>query len=397
MAVPIINPFPEGFIWGTSTAAYQIETAFDHDWMGVKSRDGHVFHRTSDHELRRKEDAALIASLAPAYRMSLMWSRLQAAPFAPFNAEVVAEYRHFMEDLRAKGVRIMLVMHHFTHPLWFVKEGAWLNPRMVSAFVDHASQLIKYFGDLVSWWNTFNEPNVYVSNAYIMGEFPPFKKLSPNALGVIRAMAGAHERIYVLIKKAYPDSPVGISHNCVDFYGLNTIGKLAAGVADYWFNEYIPSLFNPLDFFGMSYYARMGFDPAPVTWIDTPEKMTRLGLPHDGMWEYSPEGLGKFIRRYWNQYRLPVIITESGICTDRDEERISAIRDYLFQLGQCLKEGVPLNGYFFWSSFDNFEWNLGPTYRFGLYACDLLTKDRHPRPSAEFYRSVVRSNGMAIY
>lgn len=397
MAIPIVNPFPNEFIWGTSTAAYQIETAFDHDWQGVRSRDGYVFDRTSDHELRRAEDAALIASIAPSYRMSLMWSRLQSAPFAPFNQEVVAEYRHFMEDLRGRGVHIMLVMHHFTHPLWFVREGAWLNPRMVSAFVDHAAQLIRHFGDLVSWWNTFNEPNVYVSNAYIMGEFPPFRKFSLNALPVIQAMAEAHQRIYPIIKNAYPDTSVGISHNCVDFYGLNWPGKIAASVADQWFNEYIPSLFSSLDFFGLSYYARMGFDPAPLTWIDTPEKMKALGLPHDGMWEYRPEGLGDFIRRYWHQYRLPMIVTESGICADDDQQRVSAIRDYVFQLGQCLQEGVPVKGYFFWSTFDNFEWNLGPSYRFGLYGCDPETKNRQPRPSADFYRAVVKSNGMAIY
>src|SRR6478609_4066849 len=110
--------FPKDFIFGTSTAAAQIETAFEHDWQGVKSKDGHIFDRTTDHELRFKEDAVIIASLAPNYRMGLMWSKLQREPLGTFNAETVVSYRSFLKDLKSRGVGIMMVLHHFTNPLW---------------------------------------------------------------------------------------------------------------------------------------------------------------------------------------------------------------------------------------------------------------------------------------
>ena len=108
--------FPKHFEFGTSTAAYQIETGVEHDWCGVRARDGHVFGCTTDHEQRYAEDVDIIASLAPNYRMSLMWSRLQPAPLAPFATEATSEYHELLRMLKSKGVTIMMVLHHFAAP-----------------------------------------------------------------------------------------------------------------------------------------------------------------------------------------------------------------------------------------------------------------------------------------
>jgi len=163
--------FPEKFFFGTSTASYQIETAFEHDWQGTKARDGYLFERTTDHELRFQEDAAIIASLAPNYRMSLMWSKLQREPFGAFDPVVVREYRIFLDDLRARGVEIMMVLHHFTNPRWFAKLGSWEKEENISMWVDFAKKVVDEFGDYVKYWNTFNEPNVYASYGW-MTEHP---------------------------------------------------------------------------------------------------------------------------------------------------------------------------------------------------------------------------------
>src|SRR5690349_10008373 len=111
--------FPEHFFFGTSTAATQIETACDHDWQGFKARDGYVFDRTTDHELRIDEDVQIISSLAPNYRMSLQWSKLQREPNGQFDPAVVQHYHSFLQQLKTKGVNIMMVLHHFTNPKWF--------------------------------------------------------------------------------------------------------------------------------------------------------------------------------------------------------------------------------------------------------------------------------------
>jgi beta-glucosidase len=380
--------FPKDFMFGTSTAATQIETAFDHDWQGVKSRDGYIFERTTDHELRFREDAGIIASLAPYYRMGLMWSKLQRGPFEPLHPETVNAYREFLTDLNARGVKIMMVLHHFTNPKWFAAMGNWERTENIAYWVDFCKKVILEFGEFVTLWNTFNEPNVYASYGWMTGFFPPFK-INPYLAGkVVKNMSRAHDEVYDEIKAKFPHHQVGISHNTVVFSAENALGWFPARLSDWWFMEWVPQHFENVDFFGMSYYARVPHDPMPITYIDTPKKMKELGRPHDDMWEYHPEGLRTCIDRYWNKYRKPIIITENGVCDESDILRQKAILDYAEILHQALRDGIDIRGYFWWSTWDNFEWHLGPTRRFGLYECDLETKNRVKRKSADIFRKL---------
>lgn len=377
--------FPDNFIFGTSTAAYQIETAFDHDWHGVKTWDGHFFDRTTDHEMRYVEDAEIIASLAPNYRMGLMWSKLQRAPYAPFDTDTVEYYHHFLGELKKRGVGITMVLHHFTNPTWFAKAGGWEKKENIPMWIDFCTRLIDEFGDYVSYWNTFNEPNVYVSYGWITAFFPPFKSNPFLAGKVVSVLAEAHNLVYDIIKQKHPTHPVGISHNAAIFSAENLLGWFPARLSDWWFMEYVPRQFEKTDFFGMSYYGRIPHDPMPITYIQTPEKIKKLGRMHDDIWEYHPEGLYTCLKRYWDLYKKPIIITENGVCDTSDNLRQQAIRDYSSIVHRALQDGMDIRGYFFWSAWDNFEWHLGPTYRFGLYECDLQTKERRKRPSADIY------------
>lgn len=377
--------FPNDFQFGTSTAAAQIETAYEHDWQGVKSLDGYIFDRTTDHELRFREDASIIASLAPNYRMGLMWSKLQRHPLAKLDEETVAEYKAFLLDLKQRGVKIMMVLHHFTNPCWFAKLGGWENEKNISLWVDFCEKVISEFGAYITNWNTFNEPNVYASYGWITGFFPPFKNNPYLAGKVVKNMSKAHNEVYDLIKSKFPDHPVGISHNAVVFDSENVLGWFPANLSDWWFMEYVPSHFEKVDFFGMSYYARITHDPMPVTYLQTPEKVKQLGIKHDDMWEYHPQGLRTCIDRYWKKYRKPIIITENGVCDASDELRQQAIGDYAKILHEALQDGIDIRGYYWWSAWDNFEWHLGPTKRFGLYECDLETRERRKRKSAELF------------
>ena len=380
--------FPNDFIFGTSTAAAQIETAFDHDWQGVKATDGNIFDRTTDHELRFKEDAEIIASLAPNYRMGPMWSKLQREPLGNFHPETVNEYKSFLDDLRTRGVKIMMVLHHFTNPTWFAKLGGWEKEENIKLWVDFAKKAVDTFGEYVSHWNTFNEPNVYASNGWITGFFPPFKNNPVRAAMAVKNMGKAHDEIYDYIKMKFPDQPVGISHNAIVFSNENILGWFPVRLSDWWFMEWVPKHFEKVDFFGMSYYARVTHDPMPVTYIDTPHKIKQLGLAHDDMWEYHPEGLRTCIDRYWNKYKKPIIITENGVADASDELRQKAIVDYAQILHQALQDGIDIRGYFWWSTWDNFEWHLGPAMKFGLYECDAVTKERRMRKSAEAFRKL---------
>lgn len=396
-SIPAVLQFPKNFIWGTSTAAAQIETAFEHDWKGVMAKDGYRFERTSDHELRRDEDLEYIAQLGNSYRMGLDWSRLQREPMGDFVPEVVAEYKAFMAKLRARGVSVMLVLHHFCNPTWFVKAGSWETDKTLPLFLDYVRQVVHHFGHLATYWNTFNEPGVYISNGYFTGQFPPFKKSLWLYKKVLDNMSRAHRLSIAIIRDYHPKAPIGISKNCVIFHPENILGRIPAAIADKVFMEVVADRFDEgTDFSGMSYYARVPMNPKPITEIETPGVLAKMGRPHDKMWEYYPQGMYESIHRYWKRYKKPIIITESGICTDDCQVRIKAINDYLSLIYKAMLEGVNIKGYYHWSTMDNFEWNLGPTYRFGLVNVDFTNGRRTMKESGKYYSNVVQSGKVAL-
>ncbi len=386
--------FPDNFIWGTSTAAAQIETASDHEWNGVQSKDGFVFRRTIDHELRREEDLGYICMFGQMYRMGVDWARLQPRPLAALDQEVVKEYRDFMLALKERDMKIMFVIHHFTNPNWFANLGSWKRESNVKFFLDFGKKVAAAFGDLVDNWNTFNEPGVYCFNAFLTGIFPPFEKSYGSMRKVLANLGKAHHELFPILKKYTPDIPIGISKNCVSFYAHNPLGKPLAKLADSHFMDLVADTFaEQLDYLGLSYYARIGFDPRPVTEIDMPGKLAKMGRRHDRMWEYYPQGLKDSLLRFHQRYNLPMMITENGICSDDCDVRIESIKDYLRILHECMEIGVDIRGYMHWSTFDNFEWNLGPTYQFGLVKVDMQTMERSMKKSGEFYIDVCERNG----
>jgi beta-glucosidase len=388
--------FPQDFFWGTSTAAAQIETASNHSFKGLRSRDGHSFDRTSDHEQRRDEDVQHIRRFGTIYRCSVDWARLQTEPNGAFHHKVTQEYRQFFQQLNTEGVEIMFVLHHFAHPKWFEDKGAWLYEENVGYFTDFVKKCLYHFGRYVSMWNTFNEPNVYALNAYFFGNFPPHRKRYGLANEVLHNMSIAHKTVYTMLKVNDKLKPVGISLNVTHFEGLNLWGSIAAKLADWWFNWRAARLFEEVDFWGLSYYACMPLDPFPVSEVHTPGKLAKLGLTHDKMWAYKPEGLGVLLRRFYKKYEKPIIITENGICTTDDQKRIRAIKDYLKEIHDALGDGVHVMGYIHWSTFDNFEWDLGPSYRFGLLRVDPQTKERVDTEAARFYESVCERNAVEV-
>lgn len=388
--------FPEHFFWGSSTSAAQIETASDHNWKGLRARDGYLFERTTDHEKRREEDAGYISRFGTIYRCSVDWARLQGKPFGAFNPDVIKEYQDFFKLLEQRGTKIMFVLYHFAHPLWFDKTGGWLSEQNINAFIDFSRQCIQHFGKWVVNWNTFNEPNVYAMSAYFLGKFPPMHRKYREANIVLRNMGKAHDVVYDMLKLEYPEVPVGISLNTAFFEGLNWLGKLPAGFSDWWFHKKAARPFRKVDYWGLSYYAYVPFTPFPITNLEKPQKMTALKIPHDNMWGYRPEGLGMMLRRFYRKYKKPVIITENGICTDEVSERIQSIKTYLKICHQAIEEGVDLRGFIYWSTFDNFEWYLGPSYRFGLVRVNLFTKDRTLTEAAEFYARICSENAVDV-
>lgn len=388
--------FPENFLWGTSTAAAQIETASDHNWKGMPSKDGYVFNQTIEHEKRRTEDVEYIKQFGSIYRCGVDWARLQSAPMAEFDMEVVKEYKDFFAQLADANMRIMFVIHHFTNPIWFEENGSWLNEDNIPNFVNYAEQCIQHFGPDTYLWNTFNEPNVYAMNAFMLGNFPPQKKSYFKANKAIKNMGKAHDIVYKLLKQNDKDKQVGISQNTAYFEGRGLLGKLPAKFTDWWFNDFAAEQFKQLDYWGISYYAHIPFTPSPVTEIDNPGELAKMNLPHDKMWAYYPEGLGIILRRFHKKYKKPIIITENGICSPDSDQRIKSIKDYMKVCHDAINDGVQLFGYIHWSTFDNFEWHLGPTYRFGLVEVNMDTMERKMTDAGLFYAKLTQENAVEI-
>ena len=388
--------FPEGFLWGTSTAAAQIETASDHNFRGLRARDGHLFERTTDHERRRLSDVDHIVRFGSVYRCGVDWARLQAAAYAAFDPVVVAEYREFFAALNHRGVRIMFVVHHFAHPRWFEADGGWLWESNLEVFYDFAARCMDAFGDQVYCWNTFNEPNVFALNAYYQGIWPPYTKSLTKASRVLGNMARAHVHVYERLKRRFPNAEVGYSLNTAYAEGRGLRGQASARFFDWWFYSRPVSLFQPVDFLGVSYYAHVIFAPEPLTAVEHADRLEELGVPHDRLWALKPEGLAYNLRRAHRDTGKPVWVTENGTCTDDPLARIATLKDYLRHVHACTREGIPVRGYTHWCTWDNFEWDLGPTYRFGLLWTDLATMERRNTPAADWYEDVARDNGFEL-
>jgi len=208
-------------------------------------------------------------------------------------------------------------------------------------------------------------------------------------------MGDAHEIARTMIREK-TETPVGISLNTAWFEGVNWPGKRVAAFVRWWFMTRAARPFQKCDFWGLSYYAWMLFDPFPMDAIDRVDELEKRGIPHDKMWGYRPEYLGTILRIFSKKYEKPIIITENGICTDDARQRITALKDYLKVCHEAIRDGVDLKGYIHWSTWDNFEWHLGPTYRFGLVRVDWKTMDRTMTEAGVFYEKIAKENGLEV-
>lgn len=256
-------------MWGSSTAAAQVETATHHPWRGLRAKDGYVFDRTTGHEQRRLEDAADIVRFGGIYRCGVDWSRLQPEPFSKFDKAVVAEYQQFFGYLQHHGTGIMFVLHHFTHPNWFESQGGFTQEDNIPMFLDYVRQCVRHFGAYVRYWNTFNEPNVYALNAFILGNFPPRRKgRYGTANRVLDNMGKAHDIAFAMIREK-SDARIGISLNTGYFEGEGVMGRLVAAFMRWWFMNRAARPFRKCDFWGLRYYAYIIFDPLPMDAISS--------------------------------------------------------------------------------------------------------------------------------
>jgi beta-glucosidase len=398
--------FPRGFLWGAATSAYQVEgNNRNADWWQWEKDTG---KENSGQACRHYELYAQDFDLARdlhhnAHRLSIEWSRIEPEE-GKFSQQELQHYLDVIRALRQRNIEPVVTLHHFTNPAWFSRSTGWEKPRSPSAFLRYCEFVVRALAEHVHYWITINEPTIYLSHAYIMGVWPPQARSIPMAKAVENNLIAAHIRSFRLIHSIYRESnlpapAVGIAQHMQAFIPCTQAAKnrFAAYLRDRWYNfGIIDSItrHRAADFIGINYYSRQMVDLKK--WglsnftRDICEKNHHPVRKNSLGWDIYPEGLYELLMKL-KKYRLPIIVTENGICTENDDLRWQFIRAHLENIHRALKEGAAVTGYLYWSLMDNFEWDKGFTPRFGLLEIDYSTFARTIRNSAVRFGEVCKT------
>lgn len=346
-----------------------------------------------------------------AYRFSVEWSRVQPFPGA-FQKEALERYAGWAKRLREEGIRPIVCFHHFSEPCWLSQnhpEG-WLAPgpeKALASFVERAAPALAPY---VSDWLIFNEPNVFLLQAYGQGYFPPGKRL---LLGQARRLHEANRRLaeaHVLcaaaLKKLQPSARVGVAQHVGELLPARPGDEPAVEAWDRFFHlDFLDAARGSLDFIGVNYYTRAYVSRcrlAPFGALPGYAEVERaLGPflfrlaggrrgpgPRTAMgWEVAPEGLEKVLVKLWKRYGLPLLITENGVAPEGGIRRETFLREHLAAVHRAIQAGVRVEGYLHWSLLDNYEWGSYKP-RFGLF-----DRERRPAEGSGFYGAAARDNG----
>ena len=298
-----------------------------------------------------------------------------------------------------------------------ILEGLQVRTHRMS--LEYVNFAVERLGDLVCEWVTFNEPNVYTVFGYLLGIFPPGVRNIIKGFKVAREIVKTHISAYRSIHKIRKErqfkgeTMVGAAMHLRIFDGITIWGKLTASVVDYIFHTFFMEglvrgkfrfRFGKkskkesdrfMDFLGINYYTRniveFVFSPSNYFYKFLNDKNL---YKSDLGWDIYPEGIYTVSKKYYEKYKLPIYITENGICDRYDNRRPDFILDHLENLHRAVREGIIIKRYYHWTLMDNFEWNEGEWARFGLYHCNFDTQTRTPRRSAELYREICAFNGI---
>jgi beta-glucosidase len=440
--------FPDGFLWGVCSSAYQIEGAWNEDgkgpsiWDWFSHRPGKVARGENgdvacDHYHRWREDLDLLKDLGVrAYRFSISWPRVFPEGRGKVNAAGLDFYDRLVDGLIERGIEPFPTLFHYDLPLALHVQGGWPKRETAAAFGEYAAAVAARLGDRVNWWITLNEPLVVALLGYLLGRHAPGRRHPGEYIRALHTQFLAHgEAVRAIRGASKRPARIGIALNLSPFHpekdretdrrGAVRFDMLSNRICldpilrgsyppDIWrnFRPFQPDIRDgdmarisePIDFLGVNYYSRHVVSGG--RWI--PFTGARMVRPKGGefspMWEIYPPGLGEMVERVWNDYRpRMILVTENGVPAPdapdsggevRDPSRISYLQRHLRVLHGVVRKSVPVKGYFVWSFTDNFEWELGYAMRFGLVHVDYATRKRTPKSSFRFLAEVIRRNGL---
>jgi beta-glucosidase len=386
--------FPAGFAWGTATAAHQIEGAnVNNDWWAFEHTAGSGCVESSgdacDSFHRWSEDHDLVAELGfDNYRFSVEWSRIEPAD-GEISRAALDHYRRLCEDLRDRGLEPVVTFHHFTTPRWLAERGGWETGEAVERFGRFCAETAGALGGLMARACTLNEPNIVATMGYQAGMFPPGKRDKELARRVSDHMIQAHRRAVGAIREAAPGVGVGLTLSMADYQAAEG-GEARRDRLRHRAEDVYLEATEGDDFVGVQVYTRTVIGPDGVVWPEPGARVLDMG------YEFWPEALGACLRRAAEVTggRVPLYVTENGIGTTNDEERIEYVARALRGVLEVLADGIDVRGYTYWSLLDNFEWALGYQPRFGLVEVDRTSFVRRPKPSARWLADVMAANAL---
>jgi beta-glucosidase len=401
-------PFPEGFLWGASTSAYQIEGGITNDWsvwensadrtaaLQARNLDPKSYHsgRACDSWLRFEEDFQCLEALhCNSYRMGVEWARIEPKE-GEFDQAVIDHYKEMFRALKARKIKLVLTLWHWTNPVWIAENGGWSSRSTVDFFERFVELCIKEFASFTDFWVVLNEPMIHVGNGYLSGKFPPNHKFDLvgaylTRKNLILAQKVAYERIHERVQ----DAQVGfttIANFIEPAHQHNIIELIFAKIYHWWWNlAFLQAVKQSIDYVAFDYYFHDRIVWHPPFRANLNEKTTDMG------WEIYPAGIYEVIK-YLAVFKKPLYIFENGLADAADQHRADFIRDHLLQVQRAITDGFDVRGYFHWSLLDNFEWAHGFAPKFGLYAVDRGTMKRTARPSAAVYAKICRENGIEV-
>ncbi len=405
--------FPDGFVWGTAAAAHQVEgNNVNSDFWLLEHTPDTIFREPSgdacDHFHLYPHDIALMAQLGFAsYRLSIEWARIEPEP-GFFSKAALDHYRRMLASCHEHGIMPCVTFHHFTSPRWFTADGGWEDKKAVDRFARYCERAAKHLGDMIGMACTINEANLTPSLA-VRGVLPhdgvkthvPFfaeaarrcgttlERFGPFLLGhpfkIRDVMLEAHAKARDALKAAPGDFPVGVTLSMSDYQAVPGGEAVRDKALAEDFDPFL-ELARQDDFLGVQTYSRTRFGPDGPLGPEEGVEVLIMG------YEFWPESLEATIRYAYDKARVPIHVTENGIGTNDDEQRIEYVRRALEGVVSCLKDGLDVRGYYYWSMLDNFEWLFGYGPQFGLVAVDRETQLRTAKPSAFYLGRIARAN-----
>ncbi len=443
--------FPKDFVWGTATASYQIEGAYNEDGRGLSIWDtfsrvpGAVVNGDNgdvacDSYHRYEEDIALLKKLGvKAYRFSIAWPRIFPQGTGEVNEKGLDYYRRVVDALIAAGIEPCATLYHWDLPQALQDKGGWANRETIDAFIKYAEVIFKAFDGKIKQYITFNETWCVSFLSNTIGAHAPGNKDLQLGITVAHHCMVAHGEAVKLFRKLGVAGEIGTTHNLYWFEGYTTKqeDQDAAWRLRAWNNEWfmeptfkgtypkalvewfeakggvvpilpgdMETISQPIDFIGVNFYSGgYGRYKKDHELFDCEE--VQVGFDRTFMdWNVYPEALYNVLSWVHKEYGdTPIYITENGACYDdvwtadnkvHDADRTTYFRKHFIQCHRLIESGVPLKGYFAWSLLDNFEWAEGYNKRFGIVYTNYETLERHPKDSYYFIQDVIKNNGFDV-